>query len=147
MHLTFILSVLALQLSVFYATDATAQVKPDDIAGIWLTHGDKPAKISIFRSGEKFYGRIVYLQFPDKDGKPILDSKNPDKSKRIQPVLGLEILKGFRFDEDEWNKGEIYDPQSGKTYSCTLTLKDPHTLKVRGYIGITLLGRTEIWTR
>ena len=81
-----------------------------------------------------------------ENGKPLMDKNNPDQAKQGQPVLGLEILNGFEFDKDEWNDGHIYDPESGKTYSCTLSLKDPHTLKVRGYIGISLLGRTEIWT-
>ena len=144
MRSTFFLSFLLLQLAFLRAG---AQVRPDDITGIWQTHGDKPAKISIYKNGGKYYGKIVYLQFPLKDGKPLTDINNPDKSKQTQPILGLEILKDFRFDEDEWNKGEIYDPQSGKTYSCTLSLKDNQTLKVHGYVGISLLGRTDIWTR
>jgi uncharacterized protein (DUF2147 family) len=75
-----------------------------------------------------------------------MDKNNPDQAKQGQPVLGLEILNGFGFDKDEWNEGHIYDPESGKTYSCTLSLKDAHTLKVRGYVGISMFGRTEIWT-
>ncbi len=124
-----------------------AQVKADDIAGTWLTHGDKPAKILIYKTGGKFNGKIVFLQEPLENGKPKVDSKNPDKAKQNQPLLGLELLSGFSFDTDEWNNGKIYDPESGKTYSCTISLKDKNTLKVRGYIGISLLGRTETWTR
>jgi len=130
-----------------WAAIATAQVKADDIMGTWQTHGDKPAKVRIYRTGEKFYGKIVFLQFPLENGVPQTDRKNPDKGLQGRPVLGLELLTGFQFDKDEWNGGHIYDPESGKTYSCTLSLKDKNTLKVRGYIGISLLGRTEIWTR
>ena len=130
-----------------WAVIATAQVKADDILGTWQTHGDKPAKVHIYRTGEKFYGKIVFLQFPLENGAPQADRKNPDKRQQGRPVLGLELLTGFQFDKDEWNSGHIYDPESGKTYSCTLSLKDKNTLKVRGYIGISLLGRTEIWTR
>jgi uncharacterized protein (DUF2147 family) len=126
---------------------ASAQVKADDITGVWQTHGDKPAKVSISKAGDVYFGKIVSLQYPLENGKPVLDKKNPDKDKQSQPVLGLQILTGFHFDEDEWNKGEIYDPESGKTYSCTISMKDANTLKVRGYIGISLLGRTEVWTR
>jgi sterol desaturase/sphingolipid hydroxylase (fatty acid hydroxylase superfamily) len=122
------------------------QVKADDITGIWLTHGDKPARIQIYKAGAKYYGKIIFLQFPTENEKPLVDRNNPDKAQQARPVLGMEILNGFAFDKDEWNDGHIYDPESGKTYSCTLSLKDPHTLKVRGYIGISLLGRTEIWT-
>jgi len=124
-----------------------AQARPDDIAGTWQTHGDKTARILIYKSGEKFYGKIVQLQFPEQDGKPRLDQKNPDRQKQGRPILGMELLTGFLFDKDEWNGGHIYDPESGKTYSCTLTLKDRRTLKVRGYVGISLFGRTEVWTR
>ena len=129
------------------AMGAGAQVKADDITGVWLTHGDKPGKIRIYRNGDKFYGKIVFLQSPTENGKPLVDKNNPDKSKQGSPLLGLELLTGFQFDKDEWNDGHIYDPESGKTYSCTLSLKDAKTLKVRGYVGISLLGRTEIWTR
>ncbi len=123
------------------------QVKTDDILGIWLTHGDKPAKIQIYQSGSRYSGKIVYLQFPMENGKPLADKNNPDAAKQTTPVLGLIILTEFRFDTDEWTDGDIYDPEKGKTYSCTMTLKDKNTLKVRGYIGISLIGRTEIWTR
>jgi len=125
-----------------------SQVKADDIIGVWLASGKHPAKIQIYRSGEKYYGRIVWLKDPVENGKPILDAHNPDKSKRTQPIVGLIILKGFVFDRgDEWEDGNVYDPENGKTYNCYLHLKDRNNLKVRGYIGISLLGRTEWWTR
>jgi len=125
-----------------------AQIKADDIVGAWLTNGKEPAKIQIYKSGEKYYGKIVWLQNPTDIGKPKLDKNNPDKNKRNQPIVGLVILKAFKFDgDDEWEDGDIYDPESGKTYSCFITLKNKTTLKVRGYIGISLLGRTELWTK
>jgi Delta7-sterol 5-desaturase len=124
-----------------------AQVKTDAISGIWQTHGDKPAKIQIYVSGGQYYGKIISLQNPLEDGKPVVDKNNPDVSKRGQPVVGLVLLSGFKFDKDQWNGGQIYDPESGKTYSCILSLKDANTLKVRGYVGMSLFGRTEVWTR
>jgi uncharacterized protein (DUF2147 family) len=125
-----------------------AQNKADDIVGTWLTNGKDPAKIQIYRSGDKYFGKIIWLKFPDENGKPKVDKFNPDETKRSQPIIGLPLLNGFRFNgEDEWEDGKIYDPESGKTYSCYLTFKDRNTLKVRGYVGISLLGRTEYWTR
>jgi uncharacterized protein (DUF2147 family) len=125
-----------------------AQNKADDITGIWLTGGKEPAKIQIYRSGEKFYGKIIWLKNPIKNGKQKFDTNNPNTEKQKNPVTGLVILTGFKFDgDDEWEGGDIYDPESGKTYSCYLYLKDRSTLKVRGYVGISLLGRTETWTR
>jgi uncharacterized protein (DUF2147 family) len=125
-----------------------SQKKADDIIGIWLTAGKEPAKIRIYKSGDKYYGKIVWLKNPADNGKPKVDGNNPDKSKRSNPVMGLVLLSGFKFDsDDEWKGGDIYDPESGKTYDSYLYLKDKNTLKVRGYIGISLFGRTETWTR
>jgi uncharacterized protein (DUF2147 family) len=121
-------------------------VQPDDITGYWLTNGDRPAKIQIYRRGDQFFGKIVNLQAME-NGTVMVDKENPDRSLRDQPVMGLEMLKGFRFDKHKWNAGKIYDPMKGKTYRCTISLKDQNTLKVRGYVGISLLGRTEVWTR
>jgi uncharacterized protein (DUF2147 family) len=126
----------------------SAQTKADDIVGFWLTHGEKPAKVQVYRTGDQFVGKIVWLQFPVENGKPKMDDKNPEETKRSQPLVGLVIMNSFKFDnDDEWNGGKIYDPQNGKTYSCYLSLKDKNTLKVRGYIGISLIGRTDYWTR
>lgn len=127
---------------------AYAQDKADDIIGVWLTSGKEPAKIQIYKSGEKFFGKIIWLKNPTENGKQRVDANNPDKTKRSNPIIGLVMLTGFRFDgDDEWKGGDIYDPESGKTYSSYMYLKDKNTLKVRGYVGISLLGRTETWTR
>ena len=127
---------------------AHSQNKADDISGIWLTGGKEPAKIQIYKSGEKFYGKIIWLKNPTENGKQRIDGNNPDKSKRSNPIIGLVMLTGFKFDGDaEWKGGDTYDPESGKMYSSYMYLKDKNTLKVRGYIGISLFGRTETWTR
>ncbi|MCZ7558399.1 MAG: DUF2147 domain-containing protein [Bacteroidia bacterium] len=121
----------------------------DAIVGTWLVQ-DKKAKVEIFKRGEKYFGKIIWLKEPnDESGKAKTDKENPDKALRSKPILGLEMLRDFVYDEDfEWDDGEIYDPKNGKTYSCTMTLsKDRNTLDVRGYIGISLIGRTQLWTR
>lgn len=125
-----------------------AQNKATDVTGTWLTPGDNSAKIEIYKAGEKFYGKIVFMKNPNINGKPKLDFNNPNSSKRNVPRLGLEIMKGFTFNgSDEWKGGNIYDPESGKTYSGYMYLKDRNTLKLRGYVGFSFLGRTETWTR
>ena len=127
---------------------AYSQNKADDIIGIWLTGGKEPAKIQVYKSGEKYYGKIIWLKNPTENGKQRVDANNPDEAKRSNPIIGLVMLTGFRFDGDEeWKGGSIYDPESGKTYSSYMYLKDRNTLKVRGYVGISLFGRTEVWTR
>ena len=131
----------------FTGMTLSAQTKADDIVGLWLTNGKEPAKIQVYKAGDKYFGKIVWLKNPDKDGKPKVDSKNPDKNKQNQKIIGLLILQNFKFDEDEWNDGKIYDPESGTTYSCNISLDGANSLKVRGYVGVSLFGRTETWTK
>jgi uncharacterized protein (DUF2147 family) len=127
---------------------AHSQNNADDIIGTWLTGGKEPAKIQIYKSGEKFYGKIIWLKNPTENGKQRMDGNNPDKTKQSNPIIGLVMLTGFKFDgDDEWKGGDIYDPESGKKYSSYMYLKDKNTLKVRGYVGLSLFGRTETWTR
>lgn len=142
---------MALFITAVFSMSATAQIKADDVAGVWLNE-DKDAQIEIENRGGKFYGNIVWLEEPiDEDtGKPKLDDENPDPELRNRPVMGLELLTGFVFDgDDEWEDGDIYDPKSGKTYSCYMRFTDDtkDRLKVRGFIGVSLLGRTTYWTR
>jgi uncharacterized protein (DUF2147 family) len=121
---------------------AFGQPKPDAIVGEWLTAA-KDGKVQIYKSGNKFFGKISWGNRPN--GK---DTNNPDPKLRDQNLIGLVILKDFAFNgKDKWEDGTIYDPNNGKTYSCVIRLKDESTLEVRGYIGISLLGRTEVWTR
>ena len=76
------------------------------------------------------------------------DTNNPDEAKRGQPIIGLNLVNGFVYKgKGKWADGTIYDPDNGKTYSCKMTLKDANTLKVRGFIGVSLIGRTQVWTR
>ncbi len=120
----------------------------EGIIGTWLVqHGS--AKIKIEKTNGKFSGKITWLKTPfDNTGKPVLDTKNPDKTLQSRPQLGLPLLENFVYDGDgEWTDGIIYDPDSGKTYSCNITLKDEETMEVRGYVGISLFGRTETWKR
>ncbi len=123
-------------------------INSDDILGVWLNE-DKDAHVEIYKEGDKYFGKIVWLKFPidEETGKPKVDDENPDEDLRDQPVLGLVLLKDFVFDRDEWDSGSIYDPKNGKTYDCYMELKDNDNLKIRGYIGISLLGRTTYWTR
>lgn len=116
----------------------------DVILGTWLTASGK-AKVLIYKETNKYYGKIVWLKNPTyEDGKPKVDKNNPDKTKKTAPLMGLNMLKDFVFDDDEWEDGTIYDPENGKTYSCTMTYRDGK-LDVRGYVGISLIGRTQTW--
>lgn len=122
--------------------------KADVILGKWINPSGE-GQIQIYKRGNQFFGKLVWLKFPNDEetGKPKTDKRNPDATLRSHPTLGLEILKGFTFNgDDTYDDGTIYDPKNGKTYSCKMTL-DGERLRIRGYIGISLLGRTEVWTR
>ena len=118
----------------------------DKIEGFWF-NDVKDAKIQIYKGNDnKFYGKIIWLKEPIENGKPKLDKKNPKDKLKTQPLVGLVILKGFEKDDNTYDDGTIYDPQNGKTYDCTITYKG-QKLSIRGYIGISLLGRTTVWER
>jgi uncharacterized protein (DUF2147 family) len=128
---------------------------PDAIVGKWL-NGKQTAHVEIYKADGKYFGKIVWLKEPvypadDKKGmagKQKVDRENSDAAKRNQPILGLVILRDFVFVKDGlWENGMIYDPENGKDYKCKMTLESPDVLNVRGYIGISLLGRTDTWTR
>ena len=115
------------------------------IVGNWLSE-DKEGITTIFENNGKYFGKITWLKKPnDSKGIPFTDSENPDKSKRNQPLIGLLILKDFQYSNNEWKGGTIYDPESGKTYTCTMWLQESNTLKVRGYWG--LFYQTQTWTK
>lgn len=119
----------------------------DAIVGQWV-NATGEAHIDIFKKGEKYYGKIVWLKDPkDEKGKVKTDYKNPEPALTSRPILGLEILKGFKYKDGKWKDGKIYDPKSGKTYSCTITPKGANLISIRGYIGISLIGRSEAWKR
>lgn len=124
-----------------YAADA------DAILGAWYTK-DSKALVEIFHSGERYDGRITWLKEPTyEDGTPKIDKNNPDESRRQDPIIGLTLVKGFVYKGgQQWADGTIYDPDNGKTYSCKMTLKGDE-LHVRGFIGISLIGRSQVWRR
>jgi uncharacterized protein (DUF2147 family) len=116
------------------------------IEGRWLTQ-EKDGWIRIMLVGDSLEGRIAGAP-PGSPSEREFDDRNPDPALRTRKLDGLTIMSGFEYDGDgRWKNGTVYDPNSGKTYRCTLTLIDPGTLKIRGYIGVSLFGRSETWTR
>jgi len=133
----------ALLLAVFAASGA--QEVPD-VEGTWLS-GDGDGWIEITHAGNGLSG-IIKGSPNASDDRPDRDVKNPDPALRDRLLTGLELFRGFSYDGDgRWTGGTIYDPNSGKTYRCIITWVDKNTLKVRGYIGVPMLGRTETWNR
>lgn len=126
-----------------------AQAGAGNVLGYWFTEGNK-SKVEIEPCGDKLCGKIVWLKEPKtKEGKDKTDAHNPDKSLRSRKILGLALLSDFvkGTDGNSWEDGKIYNPEDGETYKCTMTLQDDGTLEVRGYVGIPLFGKSQIWTR
>ena len=137
------------------ATAPAQAAERDAIIGVWFNE-EKDAKIEIHQCGSSYCGRIVWLKEPDypdgstegTPGTPKVDHNNPAPVLRTRPVLGLEIMHSFVFSGDNlWKNGKIYDPKNGKTYSARIRLVSPARLGLRGYIGISLIGRTSTWTK
>jgi len=126
-------------LSIFAQSFTVKQFAPNQIIGLYWSP-KKDAKIEIYLKGDRFFGKSVWVATPRKD------AKNPNKSLQNRDILGLEFLTKFTYDDGIYNGGEIYDPETGKTYSCKMSL-DGSKLKVRGYLGISLFGRTEYFER
>jgi uncharacterized protein (DUF2147 family) len=135
--------------TLFVSLAVMAQDKGDGCLGIWLT-GSKKGHVQIYKQGEKYFGKIIWLKEPnDPDtGKAKLDKKNGNANKKVRPILGLINLSSFTYSGDNiWEDGKIYDPENGKEYSCKMTLENTNTLNVRGFVGISLIGRTDTWVR
>lgn len=121
----------------------------DRLLGVWEPSNGR-ARVKIEKIGTKYYGKIVWLKEPidPETGKPKVDKRNPDESMQSVPLKGYRMLKDFVYKgDDEWSDGTIYDPLSGSTYSCTIKMKNANTLDIRGYIGVSTFGRTDVWKR
>ena len=120
----------------------------DAIIGEWYTKDNK-ALVQVVKTDNIYSGKIVLLKEPkNDDGSEKLDTNNPDQAKQGNPIIGLKLVKGFVYKgKNKWADGTIYDPDNGKTYSCKMQLKEENSLKVRGFIGVALIGRTQMWKR
>ena len=118
------------------------------VTGRWKTIDDetKEAKsiVEVYEKDGKIYGKVVEILNPAKKDSKCQNCKGEDKDK---PILGLTIIKGLKKDGNEYTDGDILDPQKGKLYSCTIKLDGNDKLSVRGYMGISLIGRSQTWYR
>lgn len=131
-----------------FTSAALAESTP---AGLWRTIDDHTGKekslVRIVEVNGEFRGTIEKLfREPGEDPNPNCDKCTGDKKNK--PVIGMMILTGLKKDNSQWAGGEILDPQNGKIYRCKAWLENKgHDLHVRGFIGMALLGRTQIWKR
>ena len=117
-----------------------------DVVGKWKTIDDETGNaksiVEIYEEDGKYFGKIVEILVLDKKDSVCTLCEG---DKKDQPILGMVILTDLEKDDDEWNDGKILDPNNGETYSCYISLESNDKLKVRGYIGFSLLGRTQYW--
>lgn len=143
-----------------FSVSAQKENPGDMILGNWQPSNGRSV-INIYKgnpdNGEdpnKYYGKVVWLLEPnDENGNPRTDVNNPDESRRQDPLKGMVNLKDLEFVGDkknlEWDNGTIYDPNNGSDYSFYVEIdrKNENLLNGRGYIGVSLFGRTDTWKR
>jgi uncharacterized protein (DUF2147 family) len=124
---------------------STSYADENKIIGKWLNEKNS-AVISIDQKNGIASGTIIWLKEQSAEGQVLLDLKNPDPLKRSIPILRMKILNDANATKnDKWENGRIYDPESGNTYRCTIVIEGDKVLKLRGYVGTPLIGRTVIW--
>jgi uncharacterized protein (DUF2147 family) len=125
-------------------------VRAAGVEGRWYAEGGA-AQVEIAPCGDSLCGEVVWLRSPfDENGCELTDRQNSEVAQQQRPLIGLQILSDLKpapGEPDTWSGGNIYDPTSGRTYRCNASLDGPDRLRVRGYLGITLLGRTTTWIR
>ena len=138
-------------LALLWSTAALAQAAAATPVGRWTTIDDETKKpksvVAIYEENGKLFGRIEKLfREPGEEQNPLCDKCEGDLKNK--PVIGMVILRDLKKDGDEWDGGRITDPNNGKTYKCKVKVEDGgKKLKVRGFIGVSLLGRTQHWLR
>ncbi len=136
--------VITIILGIFISVFVFAQGN-DPVVGKWKTVDDESGEaksiVEIFKKSDgKYYGKITQLLIKPENDKCV----NCKDDRKNKPLLGLEIIRGLSKSGDEFTNGTITDPKNGKTYKCTIT-RSGDKLNVRGYVGFSLLGRTQVW--
>ena len=135
--------------AVAFALVATARVEASTPEGLWYAEGGA-ATVRVERCEQALCARVEWLRSPfDENGCTLRDVQNADARLKARTIEGLELFHGLqpsRQEENVWDGGTIYDPTSGRTYRCRLTV-DGDRLYVRGYLGVPVLGRTTTWIR
>jgi uncharacterized protein (DUF2147 family) len=127
---------------------ATTLIHSQSVIGKWKTiddeTGDAKSIVEVYSKSGKIYAKVIEILDLEHKNSVCIKCSGEDKNKSI---LGLIVIKGLTKDGSEYNSGEILDPKNGKLYKCALSLESKGKLKIRGYIGFSLLGRTQYWYR
>ena len=127
---------------------ALLSFQTSSVQGTWVNIDDETgvekSEVTLYVENGKLYGKIERLLLPEDQGKVCEKCKGKEKN---QPIEGLIIVKGLVKDGEVWTDGKILDPANGKSYDCTIKLDDSNTLNVRGYLGFSFIGRSQVWKR
>ncbi len=133
------------------AVAETERVGGDDVRGLWIDHRDpQKRKVAVWIEDcdGLLCGHIYWMKKPLANGRPKRDHRNPEPRLRDRPLCGLRILSGFkRAGDGAWSAGQIYNPGDGRTFSSMMTLESDGGLRISGYIGLSLIGKTVEWVR
>ena len=123
-------------------------VQAQSVLGKWKTvddaTGEEKSIVEIYQENGKVYGKVSEIRDKSEENKLCDKCSGANKDR---PILGMVIINGLEKNENTWEDGTILDPESGKVYKCYITLESKDKLKVRGFIGFSLLGRTQYWSR
>ena len=135
-----------LALCLFVAS--TPALASKNVTGIWFDDTGKGA-VELYRCGNSVCGKIFWLRRAvNKAGKPLRDAYNPSHVHRKRPICGLRVIWGTRAQRDgSWDGGRIYDPKVGKSYDVAIEQVDAKRLRITGYLGTKLFGKSFIWRR
>jgi uncharacterized protein (DUF2147 family) len=144
-----------LAFSMLFSMSMLAQ-SGDKIIGYYLTFDDKTgaekSQVQIMKAQNgTYFGKIVWLKEPNRNGAPKMDENNSDKKLKSRPIMGLAIIKDFVYnaEDNEWTDGSIYNPTNGKIYHCIIKFDGANKLKVTGYVGAAWMGlnKTATWVK
>lgn len=131
-------------LSIFFITTGFSQT----IFGAWNSFDEETNRlesvIEVYEKNDQVFAKIIKITNSENQGATCINCSGERKN---TPILGMNILTGLKKDGDEWSGGKILDPKNGKEYKCYIQLLDENTLKIRGYIGFSMFGRTAIWKK
>ena len=131
-------------LSIFFTTTGFSQT----IFGAWNSFDEETNRlesvIEVYEKNDQVFAKIIKITNLENQGATCINCSGERKN---TPISGMNILTGLKKDGDEWSGGKILDSKNGKEYKCYIQLLDENTLKIRGYIGFSMFGRTAIWKK
>jgi uncharacterized protein (DUF2147 family) len=122
-----------------------AKSPPESILGEWMTQKEEnrpPGRVKFVKAPDGTYmGILTWSAEPKKD------VNNKDPKLRDRPLVGIVLMWHLTYDDGEYVDGYVYNPEDGGTYRMKAEVLSPESLKIRGYLGISLFGQSKVWAR